>query len=297
MKGFILYRGPDNIELTLMLQKAKELSIDLKVVNPRSLSVLLDPKKKKILLNADEIELPDFVIAAFANDPSYANIALLQQFETLGVLCINRASVMESTKDKLLTLQILAKAGIPVPKTMLFTPSATTEIIKQEFEFPLVLKIIGGSKGDGVVLVKDEKELKNILRIAKGGDIREELIIQEMIASSKGRDLRVVISGGKAVACGLRVAGVVGEFRSNYSSGGSISSFDLTTKIKELANKTADAMGIFIGGIDLLFTDDGFVVCEVNSIPGFYIADNPDVWGVDFPSVMLNDILSYMDRK
>jgi gamma-F420-2:alpha-L-glutamate ligase len=292
MNGFILYRGPDNIEVRLMLEKAAELSINLEVVDPHKLTVLLDHNNKELLLDGKPVDLPDFALAAFARDPSYTNIALLQQLETLGVFCVNRASVLKLTGDKLLSLQTLASKGIPIPKTMLLTPTTTMDLIKQEFSFPLVIKTIGGSKGSGVALATDEKHLKNILTIARGGNITQELIIQEMISTSKGHDLRVTVSGGRSIACLERVAANSDEFRSNFSLGGSASNVKLTPKIEEITNRTAEALGLFIGGVDLLFTDDGFVVCEANSVPGFHLPGYPDVWKMNIPEAVLRDIKS-----
>jgi len=153
----------------------------------------------------------------------------------------------------------------------------------------LVLKVIGGSKGDGVVLVDTPEHLENLLQIANAGEIQEELILQEMITSSKGRDLRVVIANGKAISCAQRIS-AKGGFKSNYSAGGSISSYTLDKKIIEIAEKTAEILGLFVGGIDLLFSDNGFVVCEANSIPGFYIPEVENLWGIDVPYTVLESI-------
>lgn len=290
MKGYILFCGDNsNPEVTLLLNAAEKLNIDLKVVAPRKITVMLDPDCKHLLVDGTRTAIPDFVLSAFANDPSYSNMACLQQLETMGVLCVNRASVMQKTKDKLLTLQLLSEKGIPVPKTILYTKNTTIKIIEEELGFPLVLKVIGGSKGDGVVLIDTPKHLEDVLLIANGGQLQEELILQQFISTSMGTDLRVVVSGGKAVCCAQRVA-AKGGFKSNHATGGSTAAYTLDKMIIEIADKTAKALGLFVGGIDLLFAGDGFVVCEANSIPGFYSPEIENPWGIDIPYTFLESI-------
>ncbi|NOY23813.1 MAG: RimK family alpha-L-glutamate ligase [Acidobacteria bacterium] len=290
MKGFILYRGGMNTELKLILEAAREQFIDLQVLDPCRLAVLIDQKASYLLIDGKQTLPPDFVIAGFYNDPSYRNIARLQQLETMGVFCVNRAEVMKKTGDKLLTTQLLARKGIPVPKTMLFTEDNSLSLVENEFDFPLVLKTIGGSGGSGVVLVQNKEQLSQILQIAKAGNIREELLIQEMITPSKGRDIRVMIIGGKAKACMLRKSGDPKAFRSNISCGGSPIPFEMTTEIEEMSNNVAQTLGLFLGGIDLLFGEDGFVVCEANSVPGFHNPNQGDLWGIDVPHEILRSI-------
>ena len=292
MYGLILFGGDkSNTELQFMLTTAKKLDIDLKVVNPRDIAIIAASENNYILLNGEPIAIPDFAIAAFAKDPVYSNISCLQQLESIGVLCINRASVMQKTKDKMLTLQLLAEKQIPVPKTILYTKNLTTELISKELGFPLVLKVIGGSKGDGVVLVNSGSELENILQISNAGDLQEELILQEFISYSKGKDLRVMILGGKAKVCMQRTSGSKNNFKSNLSGDGSAVMYQLNDKVEEISNKTAETLGLFLGGIDLLFTKDGYIVNEVNSIPGFYVPNKTDnVWSIDIPTELLNNI-------
>ena len=291
MRGFILFGGnKSNPEVQLMLQAAEKSNIDLQIVNPTEIAVIV-ADNNYILLNGAPVDIPDFVIAAFANDPSYGNIACLQQLESIGVLCVNRASVMQKTKDKMLTLQLLSEKDIPVPKTILYTKKLSTAVVKKELGFPLILKVIGGSKGDGVVLINGESELENILQVATAGGLQEELILQEFISYSKGRDLRVMIIGGKAIDCIQRQSGSKENFKSNVSGGGSATPYQLTQAIKDISNKTANVLGLFLGGLDLLFTEDGFIVNEVNSVPGFYVAGHlENEWSSDIPMELLKSI-------
>jgi RimK family alpha-L-glutamate ligase len=273
-----------------MLKAAADLDISLEVVSPNELTLMLDPLRRVMLRHGEPEDVPDFVIAAFASDPSYGNIALLSQFESMGVLCVNRASVMQTTKDKLLTLQRLSLAGVPVSKTFLHRPGADPSIYERELGFPLVLKVIGGSKGKGVVLVENMDHLDDILSIAHAGDLSEELILQKFVSSSKGRDLRVMIAGGKAVDCARRQAGTPDGFKANVSAGGSIINYPMDDEIIKISNATAKALGLFIGGVDLLFDTDGYVVCEVNSVPGIAIAGMEKAWRINMPRELMSSI-------
>jgi RimK family alpha-L-glutamate ligase len=292
MTGFVLYAGPKNIELQLLQDAADKLSINLNVIDPRYAEPIINSDGAEIMLNGKITPTPDFVISAFTHSLLYYNFAVLRQLESKGALCINRASVIDNTIDKLRTLQLLAESGIPVPKTLLYRPGMPLDTIEQEFTFPMVIKISGGSKGQGVVLAHNRKQLDSILQIATAGELQQNLLIQEMITPSKGRDLRVVICGGKAVTCAIRKSAETGEFRSNYCAGGTISSYELTDEIIKLANQVATKLGMFVGGIDLLFGEDGFVVCEANSVPGFHIPDNPGVWQIDIPQTLLKSIIN-----
>ncbi len=292
MNGFILFIGnPSRPEVVAILNAAEKLQINLQVVDPRKITVMVNPGGNYLLIDGKTADIPDFAIAAFAEDPSYSNKACLQQLESMGVLCINSATAMQNTKDKMLTLQLLSAKGIPVSKTILYTPSLSMSVIENELGFPLVLKVIGGSKGDGVILIDNAKHLLNILRIVNAGRVQEELILQQFVSSSKGRDLRVMIVDGKAVACAQRKSASKDGFRSNVSAGGSITSYPMDKEIEDISNKTAKALGLFVGGIDLLFTDNGYVVCEANSIPGFDGPGHSDnLWEINLPKTFMESV-------
>lgn len=270
MNGWILYCGKPVTEITRMQETTKEAGFDIKIIDPANIEVFLDDdKSSSFFVDGVEMPAPEFVLAAFANDPNYHNIAVLKQLESQGVLCVNGADTLMNTKDKLRTLQLLAAEGIPVPKTLLVKFPADVDFIEKQFGFPLVLKVIGGSKGDGVVLVKSRDHLDDMLQMFEAGDLAEDVIIQEFIETSKGRDLRVFIADRKAVAGMLRSNVKEDGFKSNYSAGGSVYEYELTPEIIEIAEKVVDVIGLNIGGIDLLFTENGFTVCEANSMPGY----------------------------
>ena len=297
MRGVILYNGPKNNDLNVMLKAANDLDVALEVLPPNELTLMLDPSHKVILRRGEEEDVPDFAIAAFAGDPSYRNIAMLSQLESMGVFCVNRASVMQTTKDKLLTLQRLSQAGIPVSKTFLHRPGSDLSIYEKELGFPMVLKVIGGSKGKGVALVESMAHLDDILGIAHAGGMSEELILQKFVSTSKGRDLRVMIAGGEAVDCACRRTGTPDGFKANVSAGGSIANYPLDDEIIKISNATAKALDLFIGGVDLLFDADGYVVCEVNSVPGIAVTGMEKAWRIDMPREIMRGIVEAVGSR
>lgn len=297
MRGIILYNGPKNNDLNVMLKAASDLGVTLEVLSPNDLTVMLDPSRKVMLRRGETVDVPDFAIAAFASDPSYINLAILAQLESMGVLCVNPASVMRTTKDKLLTLQRLSQAGIPVSKTFLHRPGSDLSIYEKELGFPLVLKVIGGSKGKGVVLAENMDHLDDILGIAHAGGMSEELILQKFVSTSKGRDLRVMIAGGKAVDCACRHTGTPDGFKANVSSGGSIANYPLDDEIEKISNATAKALDLCVGGVDLLFDNDSYLVCEVNSVPGIALPGMEKAWRIDMPRAIISGIVDAVSGR
>ncbi len=296
MKGFVLYGGKKSVELGLFLEAARDLSVDIEVVDPRKIIFTVSDKEKKLFYEGKEIDVPDFAIAGFVNDFSYGNSAVMQQLENMGVFCINRADIANTTKDKLKTIQILAGEGVPTPKTMLVRFPFDYSVVEEEFGYPMVLKTLSGSGGSGVTLIHSRKELESVLTIARSGRINDELIIQEYIETSKGVDFRVLVMGTKAAACVIRKATKDNEFRSNVALGAVPSAHPLTDEIREVADKTAKVLGLFVGGIDLLKAEKGYVVCEANSIPGFYTPDFKEIYEMDVPKEFLRVVLNELHK-
>ncbi|WP_319777867.1 RimK family alpha-L-glutamate ligase [Maridesulfovibrio sp.] len=268
MNGWVLYVGEPVTELLRLQETAKAAGFDISIVDPWKVEIMVSDKQTAYV-DGTEIALPDFALAGFVSNASYHNVSLLRQLESKGVLCVNKASTLTKTKDKLLTLQLLSAHGIPVPKTLLLSYPCNTDMIEKEFGYPLVVKVIGGSKGNGVALVDSAKQLNNMVQMFEAGGIQEDVLIQEFIETSRGRDVRILIVDHKPVSAMIRSNSRKDGFKSNYSAGGQVNSFDLTPEMEELAVRVSNVLELNIGGIDLLFTEDGFKVCEANSIPGF----------------------------
>lgn len=270
MRGWILYSGKEVRELERACAEAATAGVALEVVAPKEVQLVLDPgQPARVFRQGAAVALPMFVIAAFVEEADDYNLALLQQLETQGVLCVNRAETLKKTGDKLLTLQLLAARGLPVPKTILVRPDVAPDFIREQLGLPLVVKVLDGSKGHGVTLVESADQLATLLEMLDAARCPTALLAQEFIADSRGRDLRVLVIDGRPRVCMLRRNRSAEGFKSNVSAGGSAEGYPLTDAIRELSERVIETIGLDIGGIDLLFQGDGFVVGEANSIPGF----------------------------
>lgn len=296
MHGWILYAGKAVPELRRACDEALTAGVKLEVVAPREVELVLDAEAPtRLFRQGAETTPPMFVIAAFIEEANADNLALLQQLETQGVLCVNRAETLKRTGDKLLTLQLLAAQGIAVPKTVLVRPSTTPSFLVERLGLPLVVKVLDGSKGHGVALVQTEKELESLLEMLDAARCPTALLAQEFVADSRGRDLRVLVIDGQPRVCMLRRNPSAEGFKSNVSVGGSAEAYPMTDAIRALAERVIETIGLDIGGIDLLFKGEGFVVGEANSIPGFQGIESCNA--VNVPAEILMSIGRRLQRR
>jgi gamma-F420-2:alpha-L-glutamate ligase len=184
------------------------------------------------------------------------------------VLVVNSSSSIELVKDKLATHQVLAQNLIPTPKTMLLRYPVNKEVVATEIGFPCVVKVISGSHGKGVYLADSRKQFDDVMELVENLGSKKTLIVQEYIAATNNKDLRVLVIGGKVIGA-MRRSAPEGDFRANITGGGTGEPYPLTDEIEHMARETARVMGLDIAGIDLLFDTVGYRVCEANSSPGF----------------------------
>ncbi|MEA2016137.1 MAG: RimK family alpha-L-glutamate ligase [Actinomycetota bacterium] len=250
-------------------QAAKNMNIDLKLIAPEDIDLMVTKEdSKSIIYKGNVISLPDFLIPRIGTISYYA-LAIIRQLERFGVFVLNSSQSMEISKDKLSTLQLLSTKNISVPKTMLARFPFDISLVEKEFSYPIIVKTVVGSRGRGVFCVEDRNKLKdliNLLEISK--DPKTNLILQEFVSTSRGKDIRVIIIGGRAIGAMLRKSSD-GSFKANYSSGGLVENYKINPTIEWLAVESAKIVGLDIAGVDILFDRDSYKVCEVNSYPGF----------------------------
>lgn len=275
MNGWILYRENDSeivserFEVDRIVESAKEHGIELTVLKPEQFDLLVTSQNRRsITIDGEVTNLPDFVLPRMGAGTTYFTLAVIRHIERLGVPCINSSHPIEIVKDKLYTHQILAENNLPVPKTMLAKFPVNIDYVDKNIGFPAVIKTISGTQGRGVFLASSKKEFENIMGLIEVTNAKVNIIIQEFIADSHGKDLRVLVIGGRAIACMKREA--QGEtFKANVSSGGIPSNYDLTPEIEWLATEACRVTGLDIAGVDLLFDGEHYKICEINSAPGF----------------------------
>ncbi len=275
IKGWILYREsrdelkPDSYEMHRFLEAAAARGIELDILRPEQLDLIVTRDDlKSIRLNGEVTSLPDFVIPRQGAATPYFSLAVIRHLERLGVVVANRAEAIEIVKDKLYTQQIMAASNLPVPKTMLVKFPIDVDLVQKQLGFPVVIKTISGAKGSGVYLSESAKNFEDLMTLIESTKSNANIILQEFITNSRGRDLRVLMVGGRAVACMQRLS-TDGNFKANVSRGGAAQPYPMTPELELLTIEVTRKTGLDIAGVDLLFDDDHFKVCEVNSSPGF----------------------------
>ncbi|MDA3845841.1 MAG: RimK family alpha-L-glutamate ligase [Vallitaleaceae bacterium] len=275
VKGWIIYKVPENelnethYETKRFIEEAKLMDIELEIYSPNQIEIIVTREdKRSIFVNGQVVDLPDFVLPRMGSGTTYFALALIRHLERLGVPCINTSLSIETVRDKLYSHQILAEKNLPVPKTMLMKFPIDIELIKRHFTFPIVIKTLSGSLGKGVFQAKNEESFMNLARIIEIANPNINIILQEMVTDSHGKDLRVFVVGGRVIGCMKRESSS-DDFRANYSAGGTVAPYELTHAIEWLALEATKVLGLDISGVDLLFDGDQFKICEVNSSPMF----------------------------
>ena len=275
MRGWIIYKENASLlrqeayEVHRLVEVAEQENIELKVFSPDQfdLTVTRDDEKS-ILIDGKKHDLPDFVMPRMGAGTTYFALAIIRHLERLGVYCVNSSHSIEVVKDKLFAQQILAEKNLPTPDTMLVKFPVNVDLVEKQIGFPVVVKTLSGSQGSGVFLSKSKGEFDDLMQLIEATNPKANIILQQFVKASHGRDLRVFTIGGRAVACMERNSN--GEnFKANVSAGGNGKPHPITPEIEWLATQTANVLGLEVAGIDLLFDQEHFKICEANSSPGF----------------------------
>lgn len=221
-----------------------------------------------IRYNGEVFDMPDLVLVRLGAGITSVELAVIRYFELHGIPCINSSTSINAVQNKFHTSQILSKANIAVPTTMLVHFPITNNLIATQIGFPCVIKVLVGSFGEGVYLCHSEDEYKKLIEFLKNLDNEKKLLVQEFLNDQPGVDLRVFVVGDNVLGAMKRTA-PKNDFRANITIGGTGESFPLSKEIEDIALSTTKALGLEIAGIDLLFDKRGFRVCEANSNPGF----------------------------
>ena len=251
------------------IEEAEKQGIDFTVVFADEIDLIVSrDDRKSIRYKNDIVSLPDVLLARTGSGTGYFNLSVIRQFERMNVPTLPNSASIEASKDKLYANQILAQAGLPIPKTLLTRFPCKADLVEKQVGFPCVLKVITGSHGAGVYLCRTPKEFEDLSELISSLDSKTSMIIQEYISDSEGRDLRVIVIGGRVVGAMQRTA-TDGSFKANISRGGEGAPHDVDDEMEMLAIQVAKVLDLDIAGVDLLFHPDGYKICEANSSPGF----------------------------
>jgi ribosomal protein S6--L-glutamate ligase len=208
----------------------------------------------------------DAVIPRIGASVTFYGTAVLRQFEMMGVYPLNESVAITRARDKLRSMQLLARKGVGLPVTgYAHDPDDIEDLIKEVGGAPLVIKLLEGTQGIGVVLAETKKAAESVIQAFMG--LKANIMVQEYIKESGGADIRCFVIGGKVVAA-MKRQGPEGEFRSNLHRGGSATLIKLTPEERSTAVRAAKIMGLNVCGVDILRSNHGPLVMEVNSSPG-----------------------------
>lgn len=266
MRIAILSRNP-NLYSTRRLQEAglaRGHQVD--VIDTLHCYMDITSSKPAVRYMGEELPKYDAVIPRIGASITFYGTAVVRQFEMMGTYSINESVAISRSRDKLRSLQLLSRKGIGLPRTgFAHRPDNVADLIKNVGGAPLVVKLLEGTQGIGVVLAETPKAAESIIEAFMG--LNANILVQEYIEEAGGADIRCLVVGGKVIAAMKRQA-ADGEFRSNLHRGGSAEVVRLSAAERKTAVNAAKAMGLNMCGVDILQSNQGPLVMEVNSSPG-----------------------------
>lgn len=266
MKIALLTRNPKLYSSQRLIEVAKERGHEVTTLDVLRVYMNIVAHKPTIHYKGKVLDPFDAVIPRIGASVTFYGAAVLRQFEVMGVYPLNESVAITRSRDKLRSLQLLSRRGIGLPMTGFASkPDDIKDVIKMVGGAPLVVKLLEGTQGIGVVLAETQKAAESVIEGFMG--VKANILVQEYIKEAEGADIRCLVIGGKVVASMQRKA-APGEFRSNLHRGGTSSLIRITPEERSTAVRAAKIMGLGVAGVDLLRSNHGPVVMEVNSSPG-----------------------------
>jgi len=289
MKIGILSRGPQNHSTRRLSETALTAGHAAEILDPFGFYLHIGGTGNRITYHGKPAEGFDVIVPRLSRTTAQYGEEILAHFEWVGTPVVNRAKAIASARHKFHSLRILAQHGLPIPPS-LTVGSATflEDAVADVGDYPFILKPFHGTHGTGVMLLDTPTSLTSAVDALC--NLHQDYVIQSFIGEAGGVDTRVLVVGGEAVAAMKRSA-PPGEFRANIHKGASGEAITLTDEYTRLAIEAAAALELEIAGVDLLQTDEGPVVLEVNPSPGFEALEL--VTGIDIAGVIIEFVTSY----
>ncbi|MEJ6822202.1 MAG: 30S ribosomal protein S6--L-glutamate ligase [Flavobacteriales bacterium] len=289
MKLAILSANPNLYSTSRLVQAAEERGHEVNVINHNHCYVAMETGNNNVFLGEEELLDYQAIIPRVGASVTFYGSSIIRQFEVKHVYTTLSSLALVRSRDKLRATQVLAKHGIGIPKTVFAKqPRDVQNLIKTVGGPPLIVKLLEGTQGLGVVLAETKSAAKSVIEAFYG--LNANILVQEFIKEAGGADIRVLVVGGKVIAAYKR-QGQEGEFRSNLHRGGQGEKVRLSPAEKKTAIIATKALGLNIAGVDMLRSERGPLVLEVNSSPGFEGVEK--VTGVD----VAGQIIEYVERQ
>lgn len=266
MRLAILSRNEELYSTRALVEAGKRRGHDVRVMDTLQFDIRISHRKAELFYQGKPVGPIDAVIPRIGASITFFGLAVVRQFEMMGVYCLNESQAIARSRDKLRSLQILSRHDIGVPQTE-FTRQAdhVQDCIERVGGPPVVVKLLQGTQGIGVVLAESTRAASSVVEAFHGLD--QNILIQQFIKEAKGADIRALVVGRKVVAAIKRQA-VSGEFRSNLHRGGSATKIRLSPECRRTALAAARVLGLRVAGVDMLESRQGPMIMEVNSSPG-----------------------------
>lgn len=270
----ILSKGPGNYSTKRLKQEALARGHNVRVINYSKCYMTVERSNPVVSYEGDDLSNIDVIIPRIAAGLTKYGTAVVRQFEMQGVFTTASSIAIVRSRDKLRSVQILARTGVGIPKTVFSRATSEVEdLIEQAGGVPLIIKVARGTHGNGVVLAETKKAAQAVMQAFYVEGVN--FLVQEYIEESAGTDIRAFVVGGKVVAS-MKRQSLDDDFRSNIHQGGEGTAIKLSDEERKVAQKAAKAMGLPICGVDMLRSSRGPLVLEVNSSPGFGIEQITD---------------------
>ncbi len=266
MNILILSRGTHIYSTRRLVEAVRERGHEALVLDPTRCYVVTEKNAHALFFGETLVEDVQAVIPRIGASITSYGAVIVRQLEMMGVYTSLRSLALRRVRDKLRTLQILARKGIAIPKTAFaMRPRDIDRLIAEVGGAPLVIKLIEGTQGSGVVLADTEVAARSTIEAFYR--MQAQILVQRFIAEAKGADIRVIVVNGKVIAS-MKRQSKDGDFRSNLHQGGKSSTVKLTRAERAIAKRATKALGLTVAGVDLLRSKDGPLVLEVNASPG-----------------------------
>ncbi|MGH1417875.1 MAG: 30S ribosomal protein S6--L-glutamate ligase [Hyphomicrobiaceae bacterium] len=289
MKIALMCVNPNVYSHKRLIEAAEKRGHQIDVIHTLRTIINIASSRPALIYNDKKLEGYDAVIPRIGASVTFYGLAVLRQFEMMGVYPLNESVAIGRSRDKLRSMQLLSRKGIGLPvTTFAHDPKKTAEVVKMAGGAPVVIKLLEGTQGIGVVLAETTKSAQSVIEAFRGANVN--ILVQEFIKEAGGSDIRCFVIGDKVVAS-MERTGAEGDFRSNLHRGGTAKMIKITPTERTTAVGAAKAMGLNVCGVDLLRANHGPVVMEVNSSPG--IEGLEAASGID----VADKIIAYMEKN
>lgn len=272
MKIAILSNGPGNYSTKRLREEATKRGHEVEVIKYKECYASIEQNNPAVSYRGEDLKGFDAVIPRIASHMTSYGTSIVRQLEMQGVFTLSSSIAISRSRDKLRSLQLLAKYGVGIPKTVVSRNSTDiVDLIEKVGGTPVIIKLAHGTHGNGVVLAETKKAAKSVLQaLYLSNEEGTNILLQEYIEESAGTDIRAFVVGSRVVASMQRQS-LDDDFRSNLHKGGEGKIIKLTEEERKIAVKAARAMGLSVAGVDLMRSSRGPLILEVNASPGFGI--------------------------